>query len=68
MSFRDWFGRFARSKGLTIFLYVWAIVTLIMIGLTLYGPPNTDARKAASKNAPAVSEPPASQATDTGAR
>lgn len=61
MSIRNWFGRFARSKGLRIFNYAWAIITLIIFGLMLYGPPRPDARNAASKNAPVASEPRATE-------
>ncbi len=68
MSIRHWFGRFARSKGLRIFTYAWAIITLIMFGLMLYGPPGPDARNAASKNAPVASEPLATDSAGAGTK
>lgn len=66
MSIRDWFARFARSKGLRIFNYAWAIITLIIFGLMLYGPPRPDGRNAASKSAPVASEPLATESAGAG--
>ncbi|MGH8512165.1 MAG: hypothetical protein ACREU9_05185 [Gammaproteobacteria bacterium] len=68
MSIRYWFGRFARSKGLRIFNYAWAIITLIIFGLMLYGPPKPEARNAASKNAPIASEPLARESAGAGTK
>ncbi len=68
MSIRDWFGRFSRSRGLRIFNYAWVIITLIIFGLILYGPPRPDARNAASKNTPVASEPLSTESAGAGTK
>jgi hypothetical protein len=37
MSFRQWVSRIARSKGLNIFMWIWAIITILIIGMSWFG-------------------------------
>jgi hypothetical protein len=35
--FRQWVSRIARSKGLNIFMWIWAIITILTIGMSWFG-------------------------------